>query len=191
MSGAVVGLDGVVRCAWCGSDAAYVAYHDEEWGRPERDERGLFEQLSLEAFQSGLSWSTILGKRAGLRRAFAEFDPQAVAAFGDDDVSRLVVDAAIVRHRGKIEATIANARAVEALHTRGSSLSELVWRFAGPARSRTAVRGELPAQTAASQALSDELRRAGFRFVGPTTVYAFMQAAGIVDDHVAGCFRAS
>ena len=108
MSGAVVGLDGVVRCAWCGSDAAYVAYHDEEWGRPERDERGLFEQLSLEAFQSGLSWSTILGKRAGLRRAFAEFDPQAVAAFGDDDVSRLVVDAAIVRHRGKIEATIAS-----------------------------------------------------------------------------------
>ena len=160
------------------------AYHDEEWGRPERRDDRLFELLTLESFQSGLSWSTILRKREGFRRAFAGFEAGRVARFGDADVERLLADPAIVRHRGKIEAAIANARAATALD---QSLSDLVWRAAPPPRPRPRTAAEIPAQTSESVALARELKRLEFRFVGPTTVYAFMQAAGLVDDHIEGC----
>ena len=176
------------RCAWAGGDPLMQAYHDEEWGRAVHDDRLLFELMTLEAFQSGLSWSTILRKREGFRRAFAGFDPPAVAAYGERDVERLLADASIVRHRGKIEATIANARAVAELDL---PLSELVWSFAPVPRPRPRSFAEIPAQTADSAALAKELRRRGFRFLGPTTVYAFMQAAGLVDDHVEGCHVAA
>ncbi len=175
------------RCWWAAGDRLLVAYHDAEWGRPERDDRRLFELLTLEAFQSGLAWTTILRKRDGFRRAFAGFDIEGVARFDDADVERLLADAAIVRHRGKIEATLANARAAVALDR---PLAELVWRFAPPPRRRPRRRDDVPAQTPESIALAKELRRRGFRFLGPTTVYAFMQAAGLVDDHVEGCFVA-
>jgi DNA-3-methyladenine glycosylase I len=181
-----------VRCAWVPeSDPLYVAYHDEEWGVPVRDERGLFELLTLEGAQAGLSWSTILHKREGYRRLFAGFDPEAVAAFGDADVERLLADPAIVRNRLKVESTVANARAVLALRERGGSLVELVWGAVGGEQRRNAWRSvaEVPAETDESKALSRELKRLGFRFVGPTTCYALMQAAGLVDDHVVGCFR--
>ena len=174
------------RCEWAGSDPLMVAYHDEEWGRPERDDAKLFELLTLEAFQSGLSWSTILAKREGFRRAFAGFDAARVARYGERDVERLLADASIVRHRGKIEATIANAQAIAALDV---PLSDLVWLSAPPPRARRPrALAEIPAQTEESAALARELKRRGFRFLGPTTVYAFMQAAGLVDDHVEGCF---
>jgi DNA-3-methyladenine glycosylase I len=163
-----------------------LAYHDEEWGRPVTDERGLFERLCLEAFQSGLSWSTILAKRAAFRAAFAGFDPDAVAAFGEADVERLLADAGIVRNRAKIEAAIANARAVVALRETAQPFAELVWSFA-PSPGRAPRAGEIPAVTAESTALAKALRAAGFRFVGPTTAYAAMQACGLVNDHVAGC----
>jgi DNA-3-methyladenine glycosylase I len=177
-----------IRC-WTTSDPAYNAYHDEEWGRPVRDERGLYERLCLEGFQSGLAWITILRKREAFRKAFAGFDPDRVARFGERDVERLLADAGIVRHRGKIEAAIGNARAALELP---AGLTELVWSFAPPARRRPPRSfAEVPTATAESQALSRELRRRGFRFVGPTIVYAFMQAAGLVDDHVAGCFAAT
>ena len=172
-------------CAWAGS-GAMRAYHDEEWGRPVTDERGLFERVCLEAFQSGLSWSTILNKREGFRTAFAEFEPAAVAAFGGDDVERLMADAAIVRNRAKIDAAIANARAVVALRETEQPFAALVWSFA-PAPGRAPKPGEIPAVTAESTALAKALKRAGFRFVGPTTAYAAMQACGLVNDHVAGC----
>jgi DNA-3-methyladenine glycosylase I len=159
-------------------------YHDEEWGRPERREAQLFELLTLELFQSGLSWTTILRKRQGFQRAFAGFDVQRVARFGEDDVERLLADAAIVRHRGKIEATVANARTAAAL---GGTLSDFLWSFAPPRGSRPRTSEEIAAQTPESAALARELKRHGFRFLGPTTVYAFMQAAGLVDDHVEGC----
>lgn len=189
--GVVTGPDGVRRCWWSGDDPAYCAYHDEEWGRPLRDERALFELLSLEGFQAGLSWITILRKRPAFRTAFAGFDIATVAGFGDDDVARLLADAGIVRHRGKIAATIANARAVQGLHAEGTSLSELVWSHAPPPRPRPlAGIGEIPAKTDESIALAKALQRRGMRFVGPTTVYAFMQSAGLVDDHLAGCHRA-
>ncbi len=175
------------RCAWGESSPDYVAYHDEEWGRPIVSDDGLYERLVLEGFQSGLSWLTILRKREGFRAAFAGFDIGTVAAFTDHDVERLLADAAIVRHRGKIEAAIANARATRALQERGQSLSFLVWSFR-PARRRALRAGEVPATTPESIALSRELKRRGFRFVGPTTVYSTMQAAGVVNDHVAGCF---
>ncbi len=185
------GVDGVTRCWWSGDDPTYCAYHDHEWGRPLRDERALFELLCLEGFQAGLSWITILRKRPAFRAAFAGFDIDAVAAFDDADVDRLLADAGIVRHRGKITASIANAGAVVALHEQGTSLSELVWSHA-PAPRSTALRSiaEIPAKTPESIALATALQRAGMRFVGPTTVYAFMQSAGIVDDHLAGCHRA-
>jgi DNA-3-methyladenine glycosylase I len=166
-----------------------VRYHDEEWGRPVRDDRGLFERLSLEAFQSGLSWLTILRKREAFRLAFAGFDVARVAAFTEADVDRLLADSGIVRNRRKIEATIANARAAAALADGGpGSLTELMWSFR-PARRRAAPRGpnDLPAWTPESAALAGELKRRGFRFVGPTTVYALMQACGLVNDHLAGC----
>src|SRR5256885_6612323 len=165
-----------------------MAYHDEEWGRPVRDERGLYERLCLEGFQSGLSWLTILRKRENFRAAFAGFDPDRVARFGERDVKRLLGDAGIVRHRGKIEAAIANARGTLALREAGTPLNEIVWEHR-PRRSR-APRSprDWTASTAESVALSKALKRAGFRFVGPTTVYATMQACGVVNDHLADCF---
>ena len=176
------------RC-WSTTDELYLAYHDEEWGRPVTDERGLLERLCLEGFQSGLSWLTILRKRENFRAAFAGFDPEAVARFGARDVTRLLKDAGIVRHRGKIEAAIANARGTLTLREAGTPLEELVWRHR-PQRRRAAPKSfkDLAATTPESAALSKELKRAGFRFVGPTTVYAAMQACGIVNDHLAACF---
>ena len=177
------------RCAWVpAGDPLYVAYHDEEWGVPMRDERELFELLNLEGAQAGLSWSTILRKREGYRAAFAGWDVEAIAQFGEDDVSRLLADAGIVRHRGKIEAVIGNARAVLALDV---PLSELLWSFVGGETRVNAWRtvDEIPAATPESTAMSKELKRRGFRFVGPTTCYAFMQSAGLVDDHTVDCFR--
>jgi len=177
--------DGTARCGWCGDDPLYRAYHDGEWGREKRGEDSLFELLSLEGFQAGLSWLTILRKREGFRQAFAGFSIERVADFDERDVDRLLGDAAIVRHRGKIEATIGNAAA--ALELSGG-LSDFVWGFAPPARPvRPSTMAELPATTPESIALSKELKRRGFRFVGPTTVYAFMQSAGMVDDHLDGC----
>jgi DNA-3-methyladenine glycosylase I len=179
------GEDGRRRCPW-GSGSEYVAYHDAEWGRPVTDDRGIYERLVLEGFQSGLSWLTILRKRENFRAAFAGFDIETVAGFGERDVRRLLADAGIVRHRGKIDAAIANARAAAELDV---SLAELVWSHA-PRRRRRAPRelGDLPAVTPESTALSKELKRRGFRFVGPTTAYAAMQACGVVNDHLAGCW---
>jgi DNA-3-methyladenine glycosylase I len=176
------------RC-WTTSDPLYLVYHDEEWGRPVTDERGLLERFCLEGFQSGLSWLTILRKRENFRAAFAGFDPETVAKFGARDVTRLLKDAGIVRHRGKIEAAIANARGTLTLREAGTPLEELVWRHR-PQRRRAAPKSfkDLAATTPESAALSKELKRAGFRFVGPTTVYAAMQACGIVNDHLATCF---
>jgi DNA-3-methyladenine glycosylase I len=174
------------RC-WTSSDPLYVAYHDEEWGRPVLDERGLLERLCLEGFQSGLSWLTILRKRENFRAAFADFDPEQVARYGERDVKRLLGDAGIVRHRGKIEAAIANARGTLALRDEGTPLQEVVWAHR-PKRHR-APRGprDWLSTTPESAALSKTLKRAGFRFVGPTTVYAAMQACGVVNDHLADC----
>jgi DNA-3-methyladenine glycosylase I len=169
------------------SDPLYIAYHDEEWGRPVRDERGLYERLSLEGFQSGLSWLTILRKREGFRAAFEGFDPDRVAAFGEPDVERLVTDAAIVRHRGKIEAAIANARATVALRD-SEPLPELFWRYAPTEHAAPAGHADWHASTPESTALSKRLKQAGFKFVGPTTVYAAMQACGVVNDHLAACW---
>jgi DNA-3-methyladenine glycosylase I len=183
------GPDGRKRCWWGASSPDYVRYHDEEWGRPVRDDRGLYERMVLEGFQSGLSWLTILRKRENFRAAFANFDIETVADFGERDVARLLADAGIVRHRGKIEAAIANAQAARAMHAEGESLAELVWSHA-PSRRRRAPRSleDLPALTPESTALSKELKRRGFRFVGPTTAYAAMQACGVVNDHLAGCW---
>jgi DNA-3-methyladenine glycosylase I len=170
------------RCWWGSSSPEYVAYHDEEWGRPVHDSRALFEKLCLEAFQSGLSWLTILRKRESFRAAFAGFEIERVAAFGDDDVARLMADAGIVRNRAKIEAAIANARAAA-----GLDLSELLWSFAPEPRPRPRTPADIPASTPESAAMAKELKRRGFRFVGPTTAYALMQACGLVDDHLQGC----
>jgi DNA-3-methyladenine glycosylase I len=182
--GLAPGPDGRPRCAWATSAPEYVAYHDEEWGRPVRDSRALFEKLCLEAFQSGLSWLTILRKRPAFRAAFAGFAPEAVAAFGPADRARLLADARIVRNAAKIDAAIANARALLALE---EPLSELVWSFAPPPRPRPGSPEEIPARTPESAALAKALKRRGFSFVGPTTAYALMQACGLVDDHLAGC----
>jgi DNA-3-methyladenine glycosylase I len=179
--------DGSVRCSWCGDDPLYVAYHDREWGVPVHDDRRLFEKLCLEGFQAGLSWLTILRKRPAFRAAFAGFDPERVARFTQADVTRLLGDAGIVRHRGKIEATIANARAYEALMEREGSLDAFVWGFAGDPGPPPRQPEDLQTESAASRALARELRRRGWRYVGPTTVYAFMQAMGLVDDHLVGC----
>ena len=180
------GSDGRRRCGWGLSAPDYQTYHDEEWGRPVTDDRGLYERLTLEAFQSGLSWLTILRKREGFREAFAGFDIETVAAFGARDVRRLLADAGIVRNRAKIEAAIANARATTELDR---PLGELLWSFA-PAGRRRAPRAfeDVPAITPESTAMAKELKRRGFRFVGPTTAYATMQACGMVNDHLAGCF---
>jgi DNA-3-methyladenine glycosylase I len=175
------------RC-WPTTDELYIAYHDEEWGRPVRDERGLLERLCLEGFQSGLSWLTILRKRENFRSAFAEFDPEAVAQFGTRDVTRLLKNAGIVRHRGKIEAAIANARGTLALRDAGTPLHQLVWQHRPKRRKAPRSLADMPPTTPEATALSKELKRAGFRFVGPTTVYAAMQACGVVNDHLATCF---
>lgn len=182
------GPDGRRRCTWANSAPDYIAYHDHEWGRPVTDDRGMFERLCLEAFQSGLSWLTILRKREGFRAAFAGFDIERVAEFGPDDVERLLADAAIVRNRAKIEAAIANARAVRDLAAAGGSLAEIAWSHRID-RDRPPRRfDEVEAETAESKALARELKRRGFRFVGPTTAYALMQATGIVNDHLEGCW---
>ena len=177
------------RCGWATSAPEYVAYHDDEWGRPLHGDRELFERLSLEAFQSGLSWLVILRKRAGFRTAFDNFDIDAVAGFDEKDVERLLADPAIVRNRAKIDAAIANARAVRAAVPEG--LDTLLWSFAPTGRRRRPrTLADVPAITPESTAMAKELKRRGFRFVGPTTAYAMMQATGMVDDHIASCWRA-
>jgi len=177
---------GVARCWWCGDDPLYRAYHDDDWGRALRGDDAVFELLTLEGFQAGLAWITILRKREAFRAAFDEFSLARVAEYGEPEVERLLADSGIVRHRGKIEATIGNA--VAAIGIDGG-LSDLVWSFAPPPRARrVSGREEIPDSTPESIALSKELKRRGFRFVGPTTVYAFMQSAGLVDDHVEGCW---
>lgn len=179
---------GVTRCWWCGDDPRYVAYHDVEWGRPTTDERELFELLSLEAFQAGLAWITILRKREAFREAFDGFEIATVAAYGDPDVERLLGNAGIVRHRGKIEATIRLANLCLELADEGTSLRELVWSYAPDPRSAPLVTiDDVPNNTAEALALSKALKARGAKFVGPTIVYAFMQSAGLVDDHLAGC----
>ena len=188
MSGPAAGPDGRPRCPWALGAPDLLAYHDEEWGRAVHDEDALFERLVLEGFQSGLSWATILRKREAFRAAFAGFRIEAVAAFTDEDVERMLGDAAIVRHRGKIEAAIGNARAAAALHGDGLSLRGLLEAH-GPPQDRPAPRTEadVPAQSEGSARLSRELKRRGFSFVGPTTLYSAMQACGVVDDHLEGC----
>ncbi len=188
----VVGPDGLARCRWVGADEAYTRYHDEEWGVPERDDAALFEKLCLEGFQAGLSWITILRRREGFRDAFAGFDPVVIAEWGDADAERLMADERIIRNRAKILATIGNARALLALQAADgpTALSELIWSHVPPARPRPRSFADLPAVTPESTALSKALKQAGFRFVGATTMYALMQAEGLVDDHLVGCCRA-
>ena len=185
----VGGDDGLARCGWCTSAPDYVAYHDDEWGRPVVDDVRLYEKICLEGFQSGLSWLTILRKREGFRRAFAGFDPEVVSGYGPADVERLMADAGIVRHRGKIEATIANAGATLLAQERHGSLAAVVWSFEPPRGGRPVPEklGDLASVTAESTALSKALRKLGFRFVGPTTAYAAMESLGVVNDHLAGC----
>lgn len=182
-----VGADGLARCGWGASPEDYRDYHDQEWGRPVHGDRALFERITLEAFQSGLSWLTILRKRENFRTAFAGFDPAVVAGFADHDVERLMADAGIVRNRRKIEATVTNARALLDLQASGTSLDTLVWRHRPAPRSRPASMDDVPAATPESAALSRSLKEVGFVFVGPTTMYAAMQACGLVDDHLADC----
>ena len=179
------------RCAWAEQDALLRAYHDEEWGVPERDSRALWEKLMLDGFQAGLSWITILRKRKAFRQAFQGFHPETVARFGEADVARLLGDAGIIRSRAKIEATIGNARAYLAMEAAGEEFSPFVWTMAGgsPIRNEWQVVGDLPAKTPLSEEISSALKKRGFKFVGPVIVYAWMQATGIVNDHVAGCFR--
>lgn len=190
--GIVVGDDGLTRCWWCASSPQYVAYHDEEWGRPVHDDVRLFEKICLEGFQSGLSWLTILRKRDNFRSAFANFDYHRIARFNRRSVERLLNDPGIVRHRGKIESTINNAKRAIDMESELGSLSAFFWSYVPPKRERPrrVTHGALTklAQTPTSTALSKELKRRGWSFVGPTTVYAFMQAMGLVNDHLEGCF---
>lgn len=186
----VVGDDGLARCWWGTSTADYTTYHDDEWGRPVTADHRLYEKLVLEGFQSGLSWLTILRKRPAFRAAFAQFDPEAVSRFGAADVERLLADAGIVRHRGKIEAAITNARAVVALQDSGTTLAEFIWSYA-PTEVEVDPRPDwqwaVPGLTPTSKRLAKDLKSRGFVFVGPTTVYAFMQAMGLVNDHLSEC----
>ncbi len=190
-AGITVGEDGVARCWWCGDDRLYRSYHDVEWGRPSSDDRRLFEKLCLEGFQAGLSWLTILRKREHFRRAFEDFDVEAVARFGAADVDLLLADAGIVRNRAKIQATIGNARRCAELVDEFGSLAAYVWRFEPDARSRPPVVDQATlmqlAQSPESKAMSNDLRRRGWSFVGPTTVYSFMEAMGLVNDHLDRC----
>ncbi len=189
MTGVVVGEDGLARCAWGASTPDYVTYHDTEWGVPVHGEHALYERLTLEAFQSGLSWLTILRKREAFRRAFAGFDPEKVARFGPDDRARLLADPGLVRNRLKVDAAITNAAAVLRLRDRGG-LDELMWSHAPQSHTPPRTREEVPATSPESVALAKALKAAGFVFVGPTTMYAAMQACGLVDDHLVGCHRA-
>ena len=177
------------RCPWAEASDAERAYHDTEWGVPVRDDHRLFEMLTLEGAQAGLSWSTILNKREGYRRLFAQFDPAKVARFTDKRIEKLLMDPAIVRHRGKVESTVSNARAVLAIQKEVGSLAEFIWSFVDgkPVQSRFAKMSDVPSETPVSKAMSKELKRRGFRFVGPTICYAFMQAAGLVNDHLVNC----
>ena len=185
--GVTTGEDGIGRCRWGNSAPEYVAYHDTEWGFPVGDDIRLFEKLSLEGFQSGLSWLTILRKREGFRKAFKGFDPTKVARFGERDIQRLLGDASIIRHRGKIEAVINNAQCMVELSEAEGSLAAYVWQFE-PKRHHTPRTGAaVPALTPESQAMAKDLKKRGWRFVGPTTAYAFMQAMGLVNDHIKGC----
>lgn len=183
--------DGHRRCRWCGTDPFYVAYHDHEWGVAERDPRALYEKLMLDGFQAGLAWITILRKRDGFRAAFQGFDPEIVARFGEDDVTRLLGDAGIVRSRLKIEGAVKSARAYLAMRDRGEDFSDYLWGFVGgaPIVNRWSEIAEVPASTPLSETLSKDLKRRGFTFCGPVIVYAFMQAVGMVDDHLTDCFR--
>ena len=182
----------MTRCPWAGDDPLMIAYHDDEWGTPSHDDGHLFEMLTLEGAQAGLSWSTILRKREGYRRAFAGFDAAKVSRFTARDVARLLKDEGIVRNRGKIESTIANARAVLDVRREHGSLDAFLWGITGPPRiNRPRSLADVPAQTPESAALSKALKARGFRFVGPTTCYAFMQAVGMVDDHLRSCFRSA
>lgn len=180
----------MARCGWVGVDPIYIAYHDEEWGVPEFDGRALFEKLALEGFQAGLSWITILRKRDAFRHAFAGFDPGVLTGWGEAEVTRLLADPGIVRHRGKIEATLDNARAWSEIEAR-EGFSTFLWERVGAAPIQNGWRSDddVPAETPLSRAISKDLRAEGFRFVGPTVVYAFMQAAGMVNDHVVTCPR--
>ncbi len=182
---ATAGPDDRLRCPWALGAPEYLSYHDDEWGKPVRDDTALFERLSLEAFQSGLSWLTILRKRENFRAAFRNFDIEAVAAFGPADVARLLADPGIVRNRAKIDATIANARAALGLP---AGLTAVIWQYAQDAGPAPATLADVPAATSASKALSKDLRSRGFRFTGPVTAYATMQACGLVNDHLADCF---
>jgi DNA-3-methyladenine glycosylase I len=185
--------EGTLRCGWSGDDAEYRRYHDEEWGQPLHGDRELFEKLALEGFQAGLSWITILRRRPTFRAAFRDFDIDTVAAFDDADVERLLADPGIIRNRAKVEATISNARVTQQLIADDpGALDRLIWSFApASARARPAALADIPAITPEATALSKALKKLGFRFVGPTTMYALMQSAGLVDDHVTGCWRAS
>jgi DNA-3-methyladenine glycosylase I len=187
--GLVAGPDGRRRCWWPGGDPLYLAYHDEEWGRPVADDRLLFEKICLEGFQAGLSWITILRKRENFRRAFAGFDVEALARFGEAEIDRLLADAGIVRHRGKIDAVVNNARRALELREEAGALAAFVWRYAPEpdARPAPADRRMIPATMPEALALSKDLRRRGWAFVGPTTLYSFMQAMGLVNDHLEGC----
>lgn len=178
------------RCDWCGDDPLYVAYHDSEWGVPEADSRALWEKLVLDGFQAGLSWITILRKRENFRLAFRGFDPDVIAGWGEAEVTRLLADEGIVRHRGKIEATIGNAKAWQKIES-DRGFAPFVWKFVGgsPVQNRYASMAEVPSETAESRALSKALNAAGFRFCGPTIVYAWMQACGLVNDHMVDCRR--
>jgi len=177
------------RCAWCGTDPLYIAYHDREWGVPSHDDRHLFEMLILEGAQAGLSWITVLRKREAYRRAFAGFDPAAVAEFGPERLEAILQDPGIVRNRLKVTSAVGNARAFMAVRREFGSFDAYLWRGAVPVVNHWRAHGEIPAVTPEAEALSADLRRRGFKFVGPTIMYAFMQAVGMVDDHVLGCWK--
>lgn len=185
----VTGSDGVTRCFWCGADPLYLAYHDTEWGVPERDSRALFEKLLLDGFQAGLAWITILRKRENFRRAFDGFDPEKIARYDAAKVAALMADAGIVRNRAKVEGAVLSARAYLALREGGTDFAAFMWDAVGGKTKVNRPRriADIPAETAESKALSKRLKAAGFKFVGPTIVYAAMQACGLVDDHLAGC----
>jgi DNA-3-methyladenine glycosylase I len=180
-----------VRCAWPGQDPLYVAYHDHEWGVPERDDRALYEKLVLDGFQAGLAWITILRKRENFRKAFGGFQPEKIARYGEQDIQRLLGDAGIIRHRGKIEGAIASARAYLDMREQGTSFSDYLWQFTDGRTIHNHWTGmkQVPAETSQSQAMSKDLKKRGFKFCGPTICYAFMQAVGMVNDHMTECYR--
>jgi DNA-3-methyladenine glycosylase I len=187
----VIGTDGKPRCRWASSDPLYEKYHDTEWGRPLRDDRALFELLTLEGCQAGLSWITVLRKRENYRRAYDGFDPKKIARYTPAKLRKLLADPGIIRHRGKIEASVSNAKAYLALVEREGSFAKFLWSFVGgkPRKNRPRNFKQVPARTAESDAMSKALKKAGFKFIGSTVCYAFMQASGMVDDHVVGCHR--